>query len=67
MHRRTLCWDEVARRDGDFWARPMRLRRRRLPGRYLAGVFAAVAEFVVAPYGEEAPRCLRARGNPPRA
>lgn len=62
-----LHWDEVACRDGDFWARPLRLRRRRLPGRYLAEVFAAVAAFVVAPYGEEALRCLRSRGNPPRA
>lgn len=56
-----LHWDQVTAPGGAFWADPLRLRRRRLPGWYLAGVAAAVAAFVVAPYGEEALRCLRAR------
>jgi hypothetical protein len=40
-------------------------REARPAARYLTGVFAAVAAFVVAPYAEEAIRCLRARGYRP--
>jgi hypothetical protein len=38
----------------------LRLKRRRLPGKYLASILAGVAAFIVAPYGEELIRCIRA-------
>ncbi|HEX8009082.1 MAG TPA: diguanylate cyclase [Trebonia sp.] len=54
-----LHWDEVA--DPATWRAPIRLRARRLPGRYLAGVFAGVCGLIAVPYAEEAWRCARAR------
>ncbi len=58
-----LHWDLVA--DPARWTQPVRLRSRRLPGGYLAAVFAGVAGLVVAP----TPRrpALRPRQAPPRA
>jgi len=51
-----LHWDQVAaiwqgRTQAPAWR--LRLRRKRLPGGYLAGVLAAVASLIAAPYGEE--------------
>jgi hypothetical protein len=54
-----LHWDEVA--DPAKWRAPIRLRAQRLPGRYLAAVFAGVAGLIAVPYAEEAWRCARAR------
>ena len=59
-----LHWDQVVeawhgRADGTAWR--LRRRRRPLPGRYLAGVTAAVAAFIAAPYAEEIWRCAKAR------
>jgi hypothetical protein len=59
-----LHWDQIA----DVWlgragpaAWRLRLRRRRLPAGYLAGVLAGVASLIAAPYAEELWRCARAR------
>lgn len=62
-----LHWDEADRafrgRAGrQAWR--LRLRRRRLPGRYLAAVMAGVTVLIAAPYAEEVWRCLRARQQP---
>lgn len=38
----------------------IKAKRRRLSGRYRAGVLGAVAALVALPYGEELVRCLRA-------
>ncbi len=59
-----LHWDQVVeacqgRDDGTAWR--LRLRRRPLPGRYLAGVTAAVAALIAVPYAEELWRCAKAR------
>lgn len=63
-----LHWDQVAAvgrepRPAAAWR--FRLRRRRLPGGYLAGVLAGVAGLIAAPYAEELWRCARA-GAPAR-
>ncbi|SHF06196.1 hypothetical protein [Streptoalloteichus hindustanus] len=42
----------------DAWR--LRLKRNRLPGRYLAGVAAGVVGLIAVPYGEELWRCVRA-------
>jgi hypothetical protein len=60
-----LHWDQVVeacqgRDDGTAW------RRRPLPRRYLAGVTAAVATLIAAPYAEELWRCAKARQPFPR-
>jgi hypothetical protein len=59
-----LHWDEVAgvwqgRAGTGAWR--LRLRRRRLPGGYVAVVLGAVASLIAAPYGEELWRCARER------
>ena len=58
-----LHWDQVAaaRSRGTAWR--LQLRRRRLPGGYLAGVLAGVAALIAAPYGEELWRCARAQAS----
>src|SRR6266566_982205 len=59
-----LHWDQVQRarrRSGDRRAWRLRLRRRRLPGRYLAGIAAGIAGLVAVPYAEELWRCARHR------
>jgi hypothetical protein len=60
-----LHWDEVqrmARRGaGGPQAWRLRLRRRRLPGGYLASVAAGIIALVAVPYAEELRRCARAR------
>jgi len=59
-----LHWDQVAsacqgRAGTAAWR--LRLRRRRLPGGYLAFVLVGVAALIAAPYGEELWRCAVAR------
>lgn len=59
-----LHWDQVAaafqgRAGAAAWR--LRLRRKRLPGGYLAGVLAAVTALIAAPYAEELWRCARTR------
>ena len=44
---------------GDRRAWRLRLRRRRLPGRYLAGIAAGIAGLIAVPYAEELWRCAR--------
>jgi hypothetical protein len=59
-----LHWDQVQRarrHPGDHQAWRLRLRRRRLPGRYLAGVAAGIAGLIAVPYAEELWRCARHR------
>lgn len=59
-----LHWDQVA--DRAAWSSPLRLRTRRLPADYLAGVFAGVIGLIAVPYTEELLRCARqkrARGK----
>jgi hypothetical protein len=57
-----LRWDQVA----DVWqgragasAWRLRLRRRELPGGYLAGVLGSVAALIARPYAEELWRCAK--------
>jgi hypothetical protein len=55
-----LHWDQVAglgqgRAEVGAW----RLRRRRLPGGYLAGVLGGVAALIAGPYAEELWRCAK--------
>ena len=38
----------------------LRLRRKRLPAPYLAGVLAAITVLIAAPYAEELWRCAKA-------
>jgi len=57
-----LHWDQVAsiwqgRAEASAWR--LRLRRRRLPGGYLAGVLGAVAALIAGPYAEELWRCAK--------
>jgi hypothetical protein len=57
-----LRWDQVAkarrgRPGATAWR--LRLRRRRLPGSYLASVLAAVVGLIAAPHAEELWRCTR--------
>lgn len=59
-----LHWDQVAglwqgRSGASEWR--LRLRRRRLPGGYLAAVLGAVAALIAGPYAEELWRCATAR------
>jgi hypothetical protein len=59
-----LHWDQVAgvwqgRAGASEWR--LRLRRRRLPGGYLAAVLGAVAALIAGPYAEELWRCATAR------
>jgi hypothetical protein len=57
-----LHWDQVA---GAWRGKPgpaawrLRLRRKRLPAVYLAGVLAGVTGLIAAPYAEELWRCAR--------
>jgi len=46
---------------GDRQAWRLRLRRRRLPGRYLAGIATGITGLVAVPYAEELWRCARDR------
>jgi hypothetical protein len=60
-----LHWDQVQaarRRPGEAQAWRLRLRRRRLPGRYLAGIAVGIAALIAVPYAEELWRCSRRRG-----
>lgn len=57
-----LHWDQIQRarrQPGDRRAWRLRLRRRRLPGRYLAGIAAGIVGLVAVPYAEELWRCAR--------
>jgi hypothetical protein len=59
-----LHWDQVqraARHPGDRAAWRLRMRRRRLPGGYLACIAAGVTGLIAAPYAEELWRCAQAR------
>jgi hypothetical protein len=62
-----LHWDQLddvrlGRAGAGAW-RP-RLRRKRLPGGYLAGVLAGVTGLIAAPYAEELWRCTAAARRP---
>jgi hypothetical protein len=61
----VLHWDQaqsiVARGRRPDWR--IKRKRRRLSGRYRAGVLAAVTTLVAAPYGEELLRCWRAAAD----
>jgi hypothetical protein len=57
-----LHWDQVAGLGQDragAGARRLRLRLRRLPGGYLAGVLGGVAALIAGPYAEELWRCVK--------
>jgi hypothetical protein len=57
-----LHWDQVAGAWSGQAGRAgwrLRLRRRRLPGGYLAGLLTAVVGLIAIPYGEEMWRCVR--------
>jgi hypothetical protein len=60
-----LHWDQAQQaarqpRDAGNWR--LRLRQRRLPGRYLAGIAAGITGLIAVPYAEELWRCARHRG-----
>jgi hypothetical protein len=59
-----LHWDQVVKAgqgQAGATAWRLRLRRKRLPSGYLAGVLAAVTALIAAPYAEELWRCAQAR------